>query len=242
MIERAPVCVFNCGELTPEQAQYKFRLFIPGFPEEQFAFIDSEGVIKNRYFITSYGRVFTSNGYELFPEYDYAHNDKSAKPYMRINLPCIDGRRRRVYIHRLVANAFIPKEPGKDIINHAINLDGRCNYVWNLEWCDFKENSQHYYNYIPNFDPHLYNFHYITDRRDIEVLKKVCHNRFAKFSDHQAMLICYAYTVKGYSLEDCIEYAWLDPTPDIIRAVYNILTGVSWTHISSKYGIIPKHK
>lgn len=45
-------------------------------------------------------------------------------------------------VHRLVAEAFIEKEPGKDIINHK---DGnpRNNYIGNLEWCDHKHNNNH---------------------------------------------------------------------------------------------------
>ena len=45
-------------------------------------------------------------------------------------------------VHRLVAEAFIPKEEGKNSINHK---DGnpRNNYIGNLEWCDHKHNNNH---------------------------------------------------------------------------------------------------
>jgi hypothetical protein len=45
-------------------------------------------------------------------------------------------------VHRLVAEAFIPKIIGKDCINH---MDGnpKNNHVENLEWCNYKENSNH---------------------------------------------------------------------------------------------------
>lgn len=45
-------------------------------------------------------------------------------------------------IHRLVAEAFIPKEEGRDQINHK---DGnKCNnHVSNLEWCTLQENVAH---------------------------------------------------------------------------------------------------
>lgn len=47
-----------------------------------------------------------------------------------------------IMIHRLVADAFIPKIPGKDYVNH-IDGDKQNNIVQNLEWCSLKENVQH---------------------------------------------------------------------------------------------------
>ena len=248
MVERAPVCFFNCGILTPEEARYKFALYIDGFPNEEFRYIFFEDIIPFRYFITSYGRVFTIDGRELFPKYDYAHNDKLQKVYMRIELSCENKIRRKFYIHRLVANAFIPKtqediEKGRDIVNHKINMDGRCNYAWNLEWCTNEENSNHYIHYIENYDPHLYNFRYITDRNEYLLQTRIRANRFTKISDFQAMLICEAYVIKKYCPEDCAIYAWLEPTPDIMKIIYSIVSGRCWCAISSKYGIIPNlHK
>lgn len=51
----------------------------------------------------------------------------------------------RFYVHRLVAEYFLPKEEGKDIVNHK---DGnkRNNQVENLEWVSSSENLVHYYN------------------------------------------------------------------------------------------------
>jgi DNA-binding NarL/FixJ family response regulator len=48
-------------------------------------------------------------------------------------------------VHRLIANAFIPKVDGKPFINHknSIRDDNR---IENLEWCTQKENMQHAYN------------------------------------------------------------------------------------------------
>lgn len=47
-----------------------------------------------------------------------------------------DGKRRNIYVHRLVANAFIPNDDeSKNEINH-INEDKTDNRAINLEWCD----------------------------------------------------------------------------------------------------------
>lgn len=50
-----------------------------------------------------------------------------------------NGKRKSAYIHRLVAEAFLPREKGKDVINHK-DHNTRNNSVDNLEWCTQREN------------------------------------------------------------------------------------------------------
>lgn len=47
-----------------------------------------------------------------------------------------------VRVHQLVAKTFIPKVPGKDMINH-IDGDRTNNRTDNLEWCTNQENQLH---------------------------------------------------------------------------------------------------
>lgn len=53
-----------------------------------------------------------------------------------------NGKKRSKRVHRLVAETFIPKIKGKELINHK---DGNPlnNHVSNLEWCDQSENMLH---------------------------------------------------------------------------------------------------
>lgn len=54
-----------------------------------------------------------------------------------------NGRKRKnVYIHRAVAEAFIPKEEGKNVVNHK-DFNKKNNCVENLEWCSPKQNVQY---------------------------------------------------------------------------------------------------
>jgi len=53
-----------------------------------------------------------------------------------------DGKRRNHYIHRLVADAFIPNPDKKNCVNH-IDYNRSNNNANNLEWCTTKENIHH---------------------------------------------------------------------------------------------------
>ena len=68
---------------------------------------------------------------------------KSEYPSFATSKKAIDqGFPSRAFVHRLYAEAFLPRESGKDYINHK---DGnKFNYsLDNLEWCTIKENQNH---------------------------------------------------------------------------------------------------
>ena len=68
-------------------------------------------------------------------------SNNRGKGYLYVDL-YNNGKHKRVYIHRLVAQAFIPNPENKPYINH-IDGNPRNNNVKNLEWCTPLENVEH---------------------------------------------------------------------------------------------------
>ena len=247
MVEKSAMCFFKPEKLSEIEATDKLSISIEGYPSEVFKYIDFEDVCKEKYFITSYGRVFTSYGKELFPE-SYIP-PKQNTIYLRIELSCDTYiKRRKFFVHRLVANAFISKSyddiiNNRDIVNHKFNKDGRCNFVWNLEWTNDSENTYHGLHFNENYDQSLFNQDIILDRR-----KYISYDQYgeenpkSRISEFQANLICYAYTVLKYSMKDCAIYAWLEGNKSDISLVSSIVHGYCWNTVSINYGIIPKEK
>lgn len=103
---------------------------------------------------------------------------KNTNGYLFVNLKR-DGRQKNFYIHRLVAQAFIPNDDdNKTQINH-INECKSENNIWNLEWCDSSYNLS--YNGLRYRRPHpKYRRNAIKDlydqklsyRQNIELLKE----------------------------------------------------------------------
>lgn len=87
------------------------------------------------YYISRDGRVYTAKRNKLMRSYT------SGKGYPRVKL-MNGGNPSIVYIHTIVAKAFLPAVKGKSYVNHK---DGNKQnmHVDNLEWCTLKENSQH---------------------------------------------------------------------------------------------------
>ena len=64
--------------------------------------------------------------------------------YMKVNLYDQNGHCKKKYVHRLVAESFIPNPNNLQEVNHIDCNKQNCN-VNNLEWCDRKSNLQHSY-------------------------------------------------------------------------------------------------
>lgn len=83
------------------------------------------------YEVSDLGRVRNSKG-------EIMKTQKNNCGYLRVVLSK-DSKRKFLYVHRLVATAFVPNMFGLNEVNH-INEDKTDNREENLMWCDRKEN------------------------------------------------------------------------------------------------------
>ena len=87
------------------------------------------------YLISDDGKVFSTRSNKILS------TQVQPNGYHRIELN-IDGVPRREFIHRLVAEAFIPNPNNYPIINHKDENPAN-NHADNLEWCTFEYNSNY---------------------------------------------------------------------------------------------------
>lgn len=118
---------------------------------------------EGRYMVSNLGRVKSlskKHGFLVKKEKIISQFDSNG--YCRIKLNK-DGKSRKYFVHRLVAEAFIGDKGDKQEIDH-IDTDRRNNCVENLRWCTKKENA--------NFE--------ITYKRKCEALKEIQSRDYVK--------------------------------------------------------------
>jgi len=126
---------------------------------------------KKLYELSNYGRLksfyFNKKGTIL--------KNQSAAKYLKLEIK-VEGKQKNIYIHKLVAEYFIPNEEHKKSVIHLDN-DCKNNHFENLKWVDSKELFTHTKKFNPNFNKvfskKLRRNTILTKRQIININKKI---------------------------------------------------------------------
>jgi hypothetical protein len=89
-----------------------------------------------KFFISKQGTIYFLKQNKLKNAYNNPHG------YSRICIPTTENPNKKFYVHRLVAEAYIPNPNNYEQVNH-IDLNKHNNNMDNLEWCSQSMNIKH---------------------------------------------------------------------------------------------------
>ena len=87
--------------------------------------------LDNKFKVSNLGNIFNVKTQRIL-------KPSNINGYRRVHI----SKNKTMYIHRLVAETFIPNPENKPFVNH-IDGNRQNNMVKNLEWCTQKENVHH---------------------------------------------------------------------------------------------------
>ena len=138
------------------------------------------------------------------------HPASARTNHLRVYLSDGCGKKKPMYVHRLVALAFIPNPLGLPAINHKDN-NPKNNRVENLEWCTVAQNNAHRLSFGPRKAGN----------------QKGANNSQAKLTDDVVIAIRQRYAECKNASQVAREFG--------ISATYcgNICAGRMWKHLGS---------
>lgn len=140
------------------------------------------------YQISNIGRIKSLKGWDVNSQ-DRTARDLIMSPtsngngYLIVRLSK-GGKRQNKYIHRLVAEAFLPNPYGLSVVNHK-DYDLSNNVVSNLEWCTQRDNILH-----SAWRMHHRNSYSFTNTGEMYITYRSKNNRYRVVVDHKEYKSC----------------------------------------------------
>ena len=135
------------------------------------------------------------------------------KGYPTISLQYGNGQTLGTFVHRVVAQAFIPNPENKPQVNH-INGNKLCNWYKNLEWCTASENIQH------------------AIKEGLFYTGQGEYANAAKYSEKQIHQVCSLLALGKFTNTEIANFTKVD-----VANISKIKNKEIWRHISSQYDI-----
>jgi hypothetical protein len=141
---------------------------------ETWEFININGVASNeKYQVSNFGRI---KSFKIDKENGVIINGSSLKGYRILNVKLENNKRTTKYIHKLVAESFIPKDSDKQ--EHVIHLDFNKtnNHISNLKWVT-KETMFAHQKINPNYKRGVINYSKLSETDVIRLKKKLARGK-----------------------------------------------------------------
>lgn len=169
----------------------------------------------SQYLVSTYGRVISTEYRGIVGQSVMLKLKTTSAGYFNMML-IINGERKTLLAHRLVAMMFIPNPDPENFvqINH-IDGNKKNNHISNLEWCDSAHNMHHMYS--TGLKTHFLKGEEITN---------------SKYKESQINQVCKLLEEAKLSLRSISDITGV--SYEMIRMIKN---HHSWNHISSKYNI-----
>ena len=206
------------------------KIIYPIIPnDEEWKDLNSYSIKPECYMISNYGHVFSKlkNGF-ISPSF--------VNGYRTVQLNTIDGKRKTFYIHRLVAEAFVPNlNPSIFIeVNHK-DLNRNNSYYKNLEWVTKQENIDHELKNKNHYVPIISG----NGKWGDGSATYGENNGMSKWKETEVRCMLMALE-NGASYAEALIKANIYPTENAIANLSHIARGHRWKHISKEYNIPDK--
>lgn len=112
-------------------------LIVNGEAEQWVQVCEIEGLemFREWYWISNFGRVKSTRGNGKI-----LRQSDNGNGYLIVGLVILDGKSKKMYVHRLIGFAFVSDWSEGLVVNH-LDEDKKNNHFDNLEWCTIAENN-----------------------------------------------------------------------------------------------------